>query len=55
MDKDNKISPKKNKNDVKNLARVIIIASAVFAVLVAAVLFFGSSAFNINSRILRPL
>ncbi|MDO5829222.1 MAG: hypothetical protein Q4Q25_03625, partial [Methanocorpusculum sp.] len=46
MDKDNITSEKKNKTEGKNLTRVIIIATVVFAVLVAAVMFFGNNAFN---------
>ena len=46
MDKDNKTSEKKNKSNVKNLTRMIIIAAVVFVVLVAAVIFLGNKAYN---------
>ncbi len=46
MDKENKISQKKNKIAKKNSVRVIIIAAAIFVVLVAAVLLMGNSAYK---------
>ena len=48
MDKKNVTitSEKKNKTEGKNLTRVIIIATVVFVVLVAAVFIFGNNAYN---------